>query len=44
MLISCSRFLVKGRNAKLINEHTPRYEGPDMSPFPVGDAAGKGNA
>lgn len=34
----------EGEECTLINEHTPGYEGPDMSPSPVGDAAGKGNA
>lgn len=28
----------------LINECASRYEGPNMLPFPVGDAVGKGNA
>lgn len=37
--ISC-----EGDKCMLINEHIPRYEGPDMLPFPEGDAAGKGNA
>lgn len=44
VLISCSTFLVKGKNTVLINECTSRYEGPNMLPFPVGDAVGKGNA
>lgn len=34
----------EGKECTLINECTPRYEGPNMLPFPVGDAAGKGNA
>ena len=43
MLLSCSIFIVKGRNP-LINERAPRYEGPNMLSFPAGDAAAKNGA
>lgn len=43
VLLSCSIFIVKGRNP-LINERAPRYEGPNMLSFPAGDAAAKNGA